>query len=45
MLIAIDDFSNYLRNKDKYGHEYKDIEDAIEKIREEFYNKFSKFLD
>lgn len=32
------DFSNQLRSWYKYHHDFKDADDALEKIREEFYN-------
>lgn len=32
------DFSNQLRSWYKYHHDFKDADDALDKIREEFYN-------
>lgn len=37
MWTTIDELSNYLRNKQKYGHSFKDADDALDQIREEFY--------
>ena len=37
MWRMIDELSNYLRNKQKYGHSFKDADDALDQIREEFY--------
>ena len=31
------DFSQQLRSWDKYHHDFKDADDALDKIREEFY--------
>ena len=31
------EFSQQLRSWYKYGHQFKDAEDAVDKIREEFY--------
>jgi len=31
------DFSQQLRSWYKYGHQFKDADDAVDKIREEFY--------
>lgn len=31
------DFSQQLRNWQKYGHQFKDANDCLDKIREEFY--------
>lgn len=31
------DFSQQLRSWQKYGHQFKDADDALDKIREEFY--------
>lgn len=31
------DFSQHLRSWYKYGHQFKDADDAVDKIREEFY--------
>jgi hypothetical protein len=31
------DFSQQLRAWSKYGHQFKDADDALDKIREEFY--------
>lgn len=31
------DFSQQLRSWQKYGHQFKDADDAVAKIREEFY--------
>ena len=31
------DLSQQLRSWQKYGHEFKDADDALDKIREEFY--------
>lgn len=33
--IALDKILEMLRKYDKYGHNFKDVEEAIEKIREE----------
>jgi hypothetical protein len=35
MSSAIDEILQTLRKYDKYGHEFKSVEEAIEKIREE----------
>jgi hypothetical protein len=37
MWSMIDELSNYLRDKQKYGHSFKDADDALDQIREEFY--------
>lgn len=37
MNLAISDIVELLRKYDKYGHEFKSIEEAIQKIREEVY--------
>lgn len=36
------DFSQQLRSWYKYHHAFKDADDALEKIREEFYNLLSQ---
>ena len=38
MASVLWDMSQYLRELNKYGHSFKSIEEAIDKIREEFYN-------
>jgi hypothetical protein len=37
MYRMMDELSNYLRSKQKYGHSFKDANDALDQIREEFY--------
>jgi hypothetical protein len=37
MWSMLDELSNYLRDKQKYGHSFKDANDALDQIREEFY--------
>ena len=37
MWRMIDELSNYLRSKQKYGHSFKDADDALDQIRKEFY--------
>jgi hypothetical protein len=37
MWTMIDELSSYLRNKQKYGHTFKDADNALDQIREEFY--------
>jgi septation ring formation regulator EzrA len=37
MLRMLDDLRDYLRNKQKYGHSFKDADDTLDQIREEFY--------
>ena len=37
MWSMIDELSNYLRDKQKYGHSFKDADDTLDQIREEFY--------
>lgn len=39
--LALWDFDNFIRSKIKYGHKYKNIEDALNDIRAQFYS----FLD
>ena len=41
MYSAMWDFSNYLRSIYKHGNDFKDAEDAVEKIRERFYEELS----
>ena len=40
---ALDDVMNMLRAKDKYGTEYKTVEEAIEKIREEAFDIVAQY--
>ena len=37
MLALLWDLSQKLRSWQKYGHDFKDANDALDKIREEFY--------
>lgn len=36
MLSLLQNFSEYLRLSQKHGHDFKDADDALEKIRENF---------
>jgi hypothetical protein len=37
------DFSNQLRSWRKYHHDFKDADDALDKIREEFYRLLNEY--
>jgi hypothetical protein len=37
------DFSQQLRAWQKYGHQFKDADDALDKIREEFYRLLNNY--
>jgi hypothetical protein len=37
------DFSQQLRAWHKYGHQFKDADDALDKIREEFYTLLNDY--
>lgn len=37
------DFSQQLRSWDKYHHDFKDANDALDKIREEFYRLLNQY--
>lgn len=37
------DFSNQLRSWEKYHHDFKDANDALDKIREEFYRLLNEY--
>lgn len=38
VLHFIWEFNQQLRSWDKYGHSFKDADDAVDKIRQEFYD-------
>ena len=38
------DFSQQLRSWDKYHHDFKDADDALDKIREEFYRLLNEHM-
>lgn len=40
--IALDNILEMLRKYDKYGHNFKDANEAIEKIREEAYSIYQE---
>ena len=42
-LCALSDIMNMLRSKDKWGTQYKTVEEAIEKIREEAFDIVSQY--
>ena len=37
------EFSEQLRSWQKYGHKFENADDAVEKIREEFYNLLNNY--
>jgi hypothetical protein len=48
MLGMLQNISDYLRSSQKYGNDFKDAADALNKIREQFYwavNEFDVNLD
>lgn len=43
MLGMIQNFSEYLRETQKHGHDFKNADDALEKIRESFHWAIEEF--
>ncbi len=39
--LALWEFTGYLRGKWKYGHDYKNVEECIEDLRENLYDSFN----